>query len=64
MKRLFLNKKTMFDEEIHSNSEGENETYEDFKFRQAVKELAEVIAGSIADFLDDDEWDESNWDTK
>jgi hypothetical protein len=30
----------MFDEDIHSNSEGENETYGDFKFRQAVKELA------------------------
>lgn len=54
----------MFDEDIHSNSEGENETYGDFKFRQMVKELAGVIAGSIADFLDDDEWDESNWDTK
>ena len=54
----------MFDEEIHSNSEWENETYEDFKFRQAVKELAEVIAGSIADFLDDDEENGNNWDTK
>lgn len=54
----------MFDEEIHSNSEWENKTYEDFKFRQAVKELAGVIAESITDFLDDDEWDESNWNTK
>lgn len=54
----------MFDEDIHSNSEGENETYGDFKFRQMVKELAGVIAGSIADFLDDDEENGNNWDTK
>lgn len=54
----------MFDEDIHSNSEGENETYGDFKFRQMVKELAEVIAWSIADFLDDWENNENNWDTK
>ena len=45
----------MFDEDINSNCGAENETYGDFKFRQMVKELAGVIAGSIADFLDDDE---------
>jgi len=50
----------MFDEDIHSNSEGENETYGDFKFRQAVKELAWDIADAIVDFLD--RWDDNKND--
>ena len=54
----------MFDEDINSNCDAENETYEDFKFWQMVKELAGVIAWSIADFLDDDEENGNNWDTK
>lgn len=54
----------MFDEDINSNCDAENETYWDFKFRKAVKELAEVIAESITDFLDDWENNESNWNIK
>lgn len=42
----------MFDEEIHSNSEWENETYENFKFRQMVKDFAGDITDIIIDFLD------------
>lgn len=54
---LYFNKTKMFDEEIHSNSEWENEIYENFKFRQMIKELSEDIADSIVDFLDSNkEW--------
>lgn len=42
----------MFDDEINSSCDSENETYGDFKFRQMCKELWEDITQIIIDFLD------------
>lgn len=48
----------MFDEDINSNCDAENKTYEDFKFRQMCKELWGDITQLILWFLNsDDEWE-------
>jgi hypothetical protein len=44
----------MFDEDINSNCDSENETYWDFKFWQAVKELAGEITDIVIDILSRD----------
>lgn len=49
----------MFDDDINSNCDAENETYWDFKFRQMVKDLAWDIADIIVDLLD--KWDDEGW---
>lgn len=49
----------MFDEDINSNCDSENKTYEDFKFRQMCKELWLDITKVIIDFLFGD--DEGQW---
>ena len=49
----------MFDDDINSNCDSENETYGDFKFRQMVKDLAWDIADIIVDLLDN--WDDEGW---
>lgn len=47
----------MFDEDINSNCDSENETYGNFKFRQICKEFGADIAEMIVNFLSgDDEW--------
>ena len=49
----------MFDDDINSNCDAENETYWDIKFRQMVKDLAWDIADIIVDLLD--KWDDEGW---